>query len=102
MNFSETFIKEAAKQNNIENFKKSEYYRCYYCCKKLKTQTLFDAYEKDDGCVVMDNRGVCFCQHCGVDSIIPESDLYDINNDDFIWAMGSYYFHGYQLFSKNS
>ena len=88
----ENVIEYAADQNHIYNFEESEFYRCYYCGKKLRSQTLFDELEKDSGIPVVDTNGICFCQHCGIDSIIPESNVYDINDDQFISDMKKYYF----------
>ena len=88
----EDIIEFAAHQNHIYNFEESEYYRCYYCGKKLKSQTLFDELENDSGIPVVDTNGICFCQYCGIDSIIPESNIYDIDDAKFISDMKKFYF----------
>ena len=102
MKYKLSVIKKAAKDNNIKNFKKSKYYRCYYCGKKLKSQTLFDELKKEDGCIVLMNDGICCCQNCSVDSIIPESDDYDINDDRFMQAMALYWFNGYARYTDET
>lgn len=59
--------------------------RCYYCGEFF-----------DPGAIDMwDNSGICFCPKCGIDSILPKSNEYDIENDLFIEAMALYWFNGY-------
>ena len=102
MKYKLSVIKKAAKENNFEMFKKVEYYRCYYCGKKLKSQTLFDELTKKDGYIVMDGGGICFCQNCGIDAIIPEHKDYDIDDDRFIQAMALYWFNGYAKYTDET
>lgn len=99
--FRESLLRYAANQNKIENFEKVEYYRCYYRGCILKTETLFEELKKSDGYPVMNGNGGCFCQRCGIiDAIIPESEEYDIDDDNFMQAMAIYWFNGYAKMSE--
>ena len=102
MKYKLSVIKKAAKENNLENFKKSEYYRCYYCGEKLKSETIFQELREKNGYLVMDRSGICFCQNCSIDAIIPEHNDWDLVDDRFFQAMALYWFNGYARYTDET
>lgn len=89
MKYKLSEIKKTAKANNKDLFDKVDIGRCYYC------GGFFDPKTID----MWDWGLMCFCPLCGIDTIIPVSKDYDIEDDNFIEAMALYWFNGYARYS---